>query len=123
MNGEDWTSYEFQLAPRNLLCLFRRTAEAYNKAIESPHFSLANWRKETPRVAYARDFPPEFNISGLEWKLTGIAREELDRMPLEVRRQVMPLSASCGWAQGLSANSGLFAIGAMDGVWPGQIFG
>lgn len=104
MNGETWTNYIMQPAPRTLLCQFRR-------------------EDGFTHVGYAKDFLPEFNISGLEWKLTGIAREELDRMPLEVRRRAMPLSASCGWAQGLSANSGLFTIGAMDGGWPGQIFG
>jgi hypothetical protein len=74
MLGEDWTSYELQPAPRDLLCQFRwnRSGEA---AIE---------------VAYAKDFPPEVCTTHLEWKLTGIAREQLDRMPEEVRRQVMP---------------------------------
>jgi hypothetical protein len=72
MNGEDWTDYVFQSAPRTLLCQFRRK----------------EWSKV--HVGYAKDFPPESNIAGLEWKLTGIAREQLDHMPPEVKRQMMP---------------------------------
>ncbi len=79
MNGEDWTSYEFQPAPRTLLCQFRRKdGFAY--------------------TGYAEDFYPEFNVAGLEWKLTGIAKEQLDRMPPEVRAQVLPQGGFGAWA-------------------------
>jgi hypothetical protein len=73
--GLDWTDYFLAPAPPSLLCQFRRRR--------------AN-SIEQEGVRYAQDFPSEFNCAGLEWKLTGIAREELDRMPEEVRRQVMP---------------------------------
>ena len=72
MNGLDWTDYMFQPAPRSLLCQFRRK----------------EWAEI--HVGYAKDFRPEFNVAGLEWKLTGIAREQLDQMPATVRTQVMP---------------------------------
>ena len=77
MNGETWTSYEFQRAPTDFLCQFRR-------------------EDGFTHIGYAKDFLPEFNISGLEWKLTGIAREQLDGMPEEFKRQVMP-PAGLGW--------------------------
>ena len=78
MNGDDWTCYEFQPAPRDLLCQFRRKDTQY-----------VTWQF----VGFARDFLPEFNVYGLEWKLTGIAREQLDQMPAAVRAQVMPPTA------------------------------
>ena len=68
MKGIDWTDYCLQPAPPNLLCQFRRRHRFYY-------------------VGYSRDFYAEFNVSGLEWKLTGIAQEELDRMPLASCRQ------------------------------------
>jgi hypothetical protein len=71
MNGINWTSYEFQRAPRTLLCQFRR-------------------KDGFAHTGYAKDFQPEFNIAGLEWRLTGIARTELEGMPEETRQQVMP---------------------------------
>jgi hypothetical protein len=76
MNGEDWTDYNFQPAPSNLLCQFQRIDE----------------RGCLRFVGFAKDMLPEFNIARLQWKLTGIAREQLDRMPPEVRAQVMPQS-------------------------------
>ncbi len=71
MPGEDWTSYELHSAPRGLLCQFRR----------QDGFAF---------TGYAKDFFPEFNVAGLEWKLTGIAKEQLERMPEAVLRQMMP---------------------------------
>ena len=78
MNGEVWINYEDQSAPRDLLCLFRRNAETYYRAVASPYFSLAAWRREIPSIGYARDFPLDLDTTGLEWKLTGIAHEELN---------------------------------------------
>jgi hypothetical protein len=69
MYGEDWTPSEIQPAPKELLCQFRR-------------------RDGFSHTGYARDFMPEFNVAGLEWKLTGIGREELDRMPDKVKFQL-----------------------------------
>jgi hypothetical protein len=80
MIGEDWTSYQLYPAPGELLCQFRR---------EVPHHAEF--------VGYPRDFPALSNIANLEWKLTGIAKELLDRMPEQVRQQVLPQS----WLQGL----------------------
>jgi hypothetical protein len=74
MTGLDWTSYEAQPAPRTLLCQFRRQDGKHLREF----------------VGYAKDFLPEFDIAGLKWRLTGIAREELDGMPEAVREQVMP---------------------------------
>jgi hypothetical protein len=82
MNGETWTQYALQPPSRDLLCQFRRHAD------QGP----AGWF-----VAYARDFRPEFNISGLEWRLTGIAREELDRMPKTTYFTAMLPGQSSGW--------------------------
>jgi hypothetical protein len=65
MTGLNWTNYATHSAPSSLLCQFRRQDGAYS------------WQF----IGYARDFLPEFNVAGLEWMLTGIAREELDRMP------------------------------------------
>ena len=73
MNGEDWTSYEFQSAPPSILCQFRRKDGQHTMVFTD----------------YAKNFYPEFNVSGLEWKLTGIAREELEGMSPEWRAQVM----------------------------------
>jgi len=90
MNGEDWTSYEFQPAPRDLLCQFRGHAGF----VKSDGVFVG-----PVCTGYAKDFSPYCNVHGIEWKLTGIAREQLDRMPEEVRRQVMPLA---GWRQMLN---------------------
>lgn len=79
MPGEDWASYELQPAPRDLLCQFRR----------QDGFAF---------TGYAKDFFPEFNVAGLEWKLTGIAKEQLERMPPEVRVQVTPQGGPGTWA-------------------------
>ena len=76
MNGLDWTSYAFQLPPPTLLCQFRREGQGQ-----------AGWF-----VGYAKDFSPEFNVANLEWRLTGIARVQLDQMPPEIRAQVMALT-------------------------------
>lgn len=94
MNGEDWTEYTFQPAPRTLLCQFRREGQ--------PVY-----------VGYAKDFPPEFNVAGLEWKLTGIAREQLDRMPEEVGRQVMP---EASWLTTSFVTSLMSACGLISGA-------
>ena len=63
MNGETWTNYEFQPAPRDLLCQFRR-----------PGLNLV-W------VGYGRNIYLSSYATDLQWRLTGIAREALDRMP------------------------------------------
>ena len=91
MNGETWTSYELQSAPRNLLCQFRRK--------DNEHIT---WQF----VGYAKDLHPEFDISGLEWQLTGIAREALDRMPEAVRQQVM-MAAPSWWNMMAQSSAGL----------------
>lgn len=70
MTGEDWTNYATTPAPRTLLCQFRRKDRYFN------------------HVGFAKDFLPEFNVAGLEWRLTGIAKEQLDRMPEEVRTRI-----------------------------------
>jgi hypothetical protein len=72
MNRLDWTSYEFQPAPSSLLCQFRERGS------------------DLVFVDYAADFSPTVAVGCLEWKLTGIAREELERMSPEGRAQVMP---------------------------------
>lgn len=79
MNGDDWTDYTWQPAPQFLLCQFRR-------------------KDGFAHTGYAKDFCPEFNVAGLEWKLTGIAREQLDQMSPEARAQMMPQvgSSVCG---------------------------
>ena len=92
MIGESWVRYELQPAPRNLLCQFRRKGQG-----------SAGWF-----VGYAKDFSSYFNIADLEWQLTGIAREQLDRMPPEVRAQVMPPTG--GWA-GMSTLSAMVTMG------------
>jgi hypothetical protein len=73
MIGIDWTNYVYRPAPRSLLCVFRHPA----------------WDRTV--VCYARNFFPDCNVVGLEWKLTGIARMELDQMPEEAQAQVMAL--------------------------------
>lgn len=78
MTGEDWTDYTTIPAPKTLLCQFRRKDRFLN------------------HVGFAKDFLPEFNVVGLEWKLTGIAREQLDRMPEEVKQRMMPENYG-GW--------------------------
>lgn len=102
MTGEDWTNYITVPAPRTLLCQFRRKDRYFN------------------HVGFAKDFLPEFNVAGLEWKLTGIAKEQLDRMPEEVRRQVM--SEVNGWANSLIAQSGQGLSSQIGSGWPGRIF-
>ena len=96
MHGEDWTDYYFQPPPPTLLCQFRRIDE----------------RGCLQFVGFSKDMVPEFKSVGLQWKLTGIAREQLDRMPYEVQMQVMlhpSLNLSFGQmlAQGTSRMSGL----------------
>lgn len=75
MHGDTWTEYTIQPAPPNLLCQFRR-------------------KDGFAHTGYAKDFLPEFDIAGLQWKLTGIAREQWDRMPDRVKQQVMPQALS-----------------------------
>ena len=91
MQGLDWTDYASTPAPRDLLCQFRRSEEWLRDAQinqgrrnnrEAFREGLQGW------TGHARDFSAHYNVAGLQWKLTGIAREELDRMPEEVRRQV-----------------------------------
>jgi hypothetical protein len=105
MNGETWTSYKFQLAPQDLLCQFRYPL---------PDINGDAYCKYT---GYARDFAPYYDLAaGLEWKLTGIAREQLDRMPEEVRRQVMSQSMGYGLANrllGLSGTHGALLRGSV----------
>lgn len=96
VNGEDWTSYEFQPAPPTLLCLFRRNEDSIRQLQRIGQLREVNLRVWT---GYAQDFSPEFNAANLEWKLTGIAREELDAMVPEFRAQVVP---SAGWASMLN---------------------
>src|ERR1700731_377956 len=98
MTGDDWTDYSTQPAPRTLLCQFRRGDKFFNY------------------VAYAKDFDPAFNIAGLEWKLTGIAREQLDWMSEAMRRQVM--CENYGPAARLLAQSTM----SVQGIWPGEVF-
>jgi hypothetical protein len=97
MIGLAWTNYVYHPAPRSLLCQFRRQDGDYL------------WQF----VGYAKDFLSVFNVAGLEWKLTGIARVELDRMPDEQRRQmfgVMSSSWHLGNFGGMSGNMlGAFA--------------
>ncbi len=71
VDHEEWTEYSLRGAPAALLCVF--------------------WRGglDRPRVGYAKDFPADLNAAGLWWKLTGIARMELDAMPPEQREQVL----------------------------------
>ena len=57
MNGETWTNYEFQPAPRDLLCQFRR-----------PGLDQV-W------VGYGRDIYLSSYATDLQWRLTGIARD------------------------------------------------
>lgn len=72
--GLDWTSYSLCPAPWGILCQFRRR----NKPLGLFTF-----------VARREDFLPEFNINGLEWKLTGIGKEQLAGMDLAVRQQLL----------------------------------
>jgi hypothetical protein len=73
----DWINHALHPAPRTLLCQFRRP----------------QWNR--PVVCYITDFLPDRNVTDLEWRLTGIAREQLDWMPEEVREQVM--GSPLGW--------------------------
>ena len=109
MNGDDWTSYELQPAPRDLLCRFRYPL---------PQISPDAYCEYT---GYAKDFAPQYDpfSAGLEWKLTGIAREQLDRMPEEVRRQVMPAPLYSGLAS-LLGQLGAFGASSMGSVFAGQ---
>ena len=64
----EWTEYVYERAPRGALCRFR-----------NPY---REW------VGYA-DFPDEFNIANLEWKLTGIGIAQMNgRLPGRVIRPV-----------------------------------
>ena len=100
MTGIEWTDYQFQPAPRTLLCQFRRTGQGQ-----------AGWF-----VTYAKDFLPEFNVANLEWRLTGIAREALEGMPEAVRQQAMPLGVP--WSNVmLASNPGELVRSS----WPGSL--
>lgn len=95
MNEFDWTDYTATPAPRTLLCQFRR-------------------RDGFAHTGYAKDFLPEFNVAGLEWRLTGIARTELEGMPEETRQQVMPQNIA--WSSlMLAPKPGDFARGSLLG--------
>ncbi len=101
MLGEDWTNYGFHPAPRTLLCQFRRRGQGE-----------AGWF-----VGYAKDFAPEFNIVDFEWRLTGIAKEELDQMGPEGRAQVMPQGMNwIGILASPVAPLGLLFYSAFSGV-------
>jgi len=100
MNGIEWTDYILQPAPQNLLCLFRRPAWGNNI------------------LAYARDFHPECNAVDLQWMLTGIAREQLERMSPECRLQVMPeLGVFSQWAWALTDR---YSRTAAQVLWSGM---
>ena len=112
MNGEDWTNHAAYPAPPSLLCQFR-------------YSSVGNAYVEHVWVAYAKDFGPTLNIANLEWRLTGIAREQLDRMPPEVRAQVLP-QAVWGLGSGLMAQSEAALSGQQYGLmgsFSGSMFG
>ena len=64
--SEGWIPYELQ-SPPPVLCQFKRT----NGAI-----FLVN----------PTSFDPAFNVAGLRWELTGIGREELERIGAEDSR-------------------------------------
>lgn len=74
----DWSSYMSCQAPRDLLCVFRQ-GEAGQ-----------------PWVGYARDFSPSMYVAELQWKLTGIAREELAGMGLAEQMQRLPVTQFAG---------------------------
>ena len=80
MTGLNWTNYIFTPAPPSLLCQFRRRVSDEAAVL---------------CTGYACDFSPESNCANLEWRLTGIAREQLDRMPPEARAQVF---GGIGWS-------------------------
>ena len=105
MNGEDWTSYEFQPAPSMLLCQFRRRDGLFQ-------FS---------HTGFAKDFLPEFNVAGLEWNLTGIAREQLERMSPEARAQVMSQTGMYSWLAKMTmqAAAGQASISQRDAAYSG----
>lgn len=94
MSGEQWNSYEF-IRPPEVLCQFM------------------NQRGEI-FVAKPSNLHPEFNVAGLKWRLTGIARTYLDSLAPEVRAQIESTSTALygnilGGAifQGIGANLGL----------------
>jgi hypothetical protein len=77
MIGETWTSYKLQPAPPSLLCQFRINFQAYCAAVANSRFCLRRWRDEgPPRIGYVKDFSGQFDTDDLEWKLTGIAKEQ-----------------------------------------------
>jgi hypothetical protein len=86
MHGIEWTSYEYQPAPTGLLCRFRR---------KNPEYAMF--------VGYARDFPSLPSIVGLEWQLTGIAREQLENMSDAAGQQLMPQTFSQAALDAMSA--------------------
>jgi len=87
MIGKDWTSCDRHSAPPQLLCMFRR----------------AEWRQ--PGIGYACEFSPEFNVAGLEWKLTGIAKEALAGMSPEAQARALVRVGSGNSALGSAEHS------------------
>lgn len=87
MVPEGWTSYELRRPP-DVLCQFARDGGM-------------------PFICKPSEFYPEFNISGLYWRLTGIGREYLDSLPPEMRTQMKhspsSIVAAIGAQQGSAA--------------------
>ena len=100
MIGLDWTDYVYHPAPRSLLCQFRRYGDG------------------PVQIAYAKDFSSYFNVAGLEWKLTGIARMELDRMTDEQKRKMFR-SMPGNWVWWMTGNQ-IEEAGQL-GFIPGQL--
>ena len=67
----DWISWT-NCPPPNVLILIR--GERYtNNSGECWHETL-----------YPSELPPEFNIASVQWKLTGIGREQLQLKPVQL---------------------------------------
>lgn len=66
MDAEGWTDY-FLCRPPRVLCLFSR--EGHTETF----------------VALPSEFRPEFNVAGLRWKLTGVGKVALERIPVRAR--------------------------------------
>jgi hypothetical protein len=51
--------------------------------LPAPHGILCEFMRETwdkSLICKSSELPPEMNINGLYWRLTGIGRQELERM-------------------------------------------
>ena len=60
---DGWYAYIYGAPPKDALCQFKQDVEGYIGG---------------PWVGYSSDFSPEFNVAYLKWRLTGIARMQLE---------------------------------------------